>query len=101
MKPVEEIKQWVSERTSFYFFLPDGPYGRPFDNQYTVDSVDLTEKGIEIRFNGGLTLFFTGEPKVVDEGCNLLITNYKLCHFKEYNRSVKSFDHGEVVLNGF
>ncbi|WP_437616637.1 hypothetical protein [Erwinia sp. V71] len=53
MKPIEEIKKWVSERASFYFFLPDGPYGRPFDNQYSVKSVDLTDKGIEVRFKEG------------------------------------------------
>lgn len=101
MKAIEKIEKWASERTSFYFFLPDGPYGRPFDNQYTVESVDLTDKGIEINFNGGLSLYFTGEPEVVDEGCNLLINNYHICSFKEYNKLLKFFDYGEVVLSGF
>lgn len=101
MKPVEKIEKWVSERTSFYFFLPDGPYGRPFDNQYMVESVTLTDKGIEIKFTDDLALYFTGEPEVVDEGCNLLINRYNQCLFKEKDQLLKYFDYGEVVLNGF
>ncbi|MFP1814080.1 hypothetical protein [Lonsdalea quercina] len=91
----------MSERTSFYFFLPDGPYGRPFDNQYSVKSVDLTDKGIEIRFSEDLLLCFTGNPKVIDEGCNLLIAKYQLCSFEDHNQLLRSFDYGEVVLSGF
>lgn len=101
MKAIEVIRKWVSERSSFYFFLPDGPYGRPFDNQYIVESVDLTDKDMIIKFNDGLVLHFIGEPEVVDEGCNLLINEYKICQFEEYNHLLKSFDYGEVVLNGF
>ncbi|WP_168428761.1 hypothetical protein [Erwinia amylovora] len=101
MKPVAEIEKWVAARTSFYFFLPDGPYGRPFDNQYTVETVGLTDIGIKIKFTNGLALYFTGEPDVMDEGCNLLITNYVLCRFEDNDRLIKSFDYGEVVLNGF
>lgn len=101
MKSIAEIRKWVSERSSFYFFLPDGPYGRPFDNQYIIESIDLTDKGIGIKFNNDLVLYFTGEPEVIDEGCNLLITKYKMCYFEEYNLLLKSFDYGEVVLNGF
>jgi len=101
MNSIEEIRKWVSERTSFYFFLPDGPYGRPFDNQYEIQSIDLTHKGIGIKFNNGLALYFTGKPEVIDEGCNLLINRYKICYFEEHNRLLKSYDYGEVVLNGF
>jgi len=101
MKSVEKIKEWTSERKAFYFFLPDGPYGRPFDNQYTVESVGITDKGLEVKFNDGLALLFTGEPEVTDEGCNLLITRYEICHFEKHKGLSKSFDYGEVVLTGF
>ncbi|MGJ0190846.1 hypothetical protein ACR6A7_00685 [Pantoea sp. RRHST58] len=101
MKPLEEVKEWVSKRNSFYLFLPDGPYGSPFDNQYLVKTVNLTDRGLEIKFSDGLSLFYTGEPDVVDEGCNLMISNYNLCKFRVHNQLLKSFDYGEVVLNGF
>lgn len=101
MKPIEEIEKWVSERASFYFFLPDGPYGRPFDNQYSIESVDLTDKGLEIKFSNDLVLYFTGEPEIIDHGCNLSITKYKVCRFEEHSRLLQSFDYGEVVLSGF
>lgn len=101
MKPIEKIEKWVLKRGSFYFFLPDGPYGRPFDNQYSIVSIGSTDKGLEIEFNDGLALYFIGEPEVIDEGCNLLITKYDICIFKDINQQLKSFDYGEVVLNGF
>lgn len=101
MKAIEEIKNWVSIRVSFYFFLPDGPYGRPFDNQYKIESVALTSRGIEIKFHGDFFLYFTGEPEVIDEGCNLLIKKYHLCDFKSPMGLSKTYDYGEVMLCGF
>ncbi len=101
MNAKEMIEKWVSERKTFYFFLPDGPYGRPFDNQYIVDKVEELNGDMAIRFKEGLALYFTGSVNVVDEGCNLLISGYKTCSFFVNGSLEKSFDYGEIALSGF
>ncbi|KMK84645.1 hypothetical protein [Pectobacterium brasiliense] len=97
----ELIKMWIAGKESFYFFLPDGPYGRPFDNQYAVKKVESADNDLVIQFEGDIVLSFTGELKMVDEGCNLLISNYIECRFEAQGQTPKCFDYGEVVLNGF
>ncbi|WP_323635705.1 hypothetical protein [Pectobacterium polaris] len=101
MNVIELIKIWIAGKESLYFFLPDGPYGRPFDNQYTVKKVESADDYLVIQFEGDIVLSFIGELKIVDEGCNLLISNYIECRFEAQGQATKCFDYGEVVLNGF
>ncbi|MBA5235550.1 MULTISPECIES: hypothetical protein [Pectobacterium] len=97
----ELIKIWIAGKESFYLFLPDAPYGRPFDNQYAVKKVESVDDYLVIQFDGDIVLSFIGELKIVDEGCNLLISNYIECRFEAYGQAAKCFDYGEVGLNGF
>jgi hypothetical protein len=60
MKSNEIVEQWVSKRRSFYFFLPDGPYGRPFDNQYLVERIEETSDGFKIFLSNNLMLILLG-----------------------------------------
>ncbi len=76
MNSNEIVKQWVSKRSSFYFFLPDGPYGRPFDNQYLIERIEDTSDGFKIFLSDNLMLHFIGNTTIEDEGCNLLIKNF-------------------------
>lgn len=101
MKPNEIVKKWVSKRSSFYFFLPDGPYGRPFDNQYLIERIEETSDGFKVFFSDGLTLQFIGNTTIEDEGCNLLIKNFNQCVFENNGCQIKKYDQGEVVLSGF
>jgi len=101
MKPNEIVEQWVSKKSSFYFFLPDGPYGRPFDNQYSVQRIEETLDGFKIFLSDNLTLHFIGNTKIEDEGCNLLIKNFNQCIFENNGYKIDEYDHGEVVLSGF
>ncbi|CNI75242.1 Uncharacterised protein [Yersinia massiliensis] len=101
MKSNEIVEQWVSKRSSFYFFLPDGPYGRPFDNQYIVEKIEETSDGFKIFLSDNLTLSFIGYPEVKAEGCNLLISKFSCCIFDVGGNGIKKYDHGEVVLSGF
>lgn len=101
MKSNEIVKQWVSKRSSFYFFLPDGPYGRPFDNQYLIERIEETSDGFKIFLSDNLMLHFIGNTMIEDEGCNLLIKNFNQCIFENNEYQTKKYDQGEVVLSGF
>ncbi|ALR74829.1 hypothetical protein [[Enterobacter] lignolyticus] len=101
MNAAETVTKWVSKRSSFYFFLPDGPYGRPFDNQYSIQRIEKTSNGFDIFLSDELILVFIGNAEVVDEGCNIIISGFERCKFLEKNIVKVEYDYGEVVLNGF
>ncbi|NDJ57625.1 hypothetical protein GWD52_11595 [Enterobacteriaceae bacterium 4M9] len=101
MRIIEQIKEWVSKKKLFYFFLPNGPYGRPFDNQYLIKEVLYIDGALEIAFQEGLSLVFEGDLDILDEGCNLKIFNFTLCRLEEHKQLLQSFNYGEVMLSGF
>ncbi|MCD1125190.1 hypothetical protein LPW36_03970 [Jinshanibacter sp. LJY008] len=101
MNAKELIEKWINGKCSFYFFLPDGPYGRPFDNQYSIEEINIENDGLEIIFSDEIILQFKGQLSVINEGDNLLIHNFTECLFQVKNICVKKYDSGDVTLNGF
>lgn len=98
MKQLELVKSWLKSRRSIYFFLPNGPYGRPFDSQYYVDEVKELVGGFSIHFTDGLVLEFSGDVAVLETEGKLIIENFRTCVF-EINGKVKAeFDYGHVSL---
>jgi hypothetical protein len=95
------VEHWIGNRQSFYFFLPDGPYGRPFDNQYSI--TDIRQDGLEfkINFSDRITLHFLGDLELREEGLNLLISGFRRLEFAIEGKQQRAYDYGEVVLSGF
>ncbi|ETS32876.1 hypothetical protein BB987_06615 [Photorhabdus temperata] len=101
MNTKEIVENWVKEKKSLYFFLPDGPYGRPFDNQYIIEKIEETSEGFNIIFSDEIALRFLGEINITDEGYNLTISDFTKCIFEIRSRIFKSYTEGQVVLSGF
>jgi hypothetical protein len=96
-----DIEAWIDNRKSFYFFLPDGPYGRPFDNQYVIQDVQQNDTEIVLTFCDDITLHFSGGLTLREDGSNLIISGFDKCDFAIKGKIVKSYDAGEVCLSGF
>lgn len=101
MRAKYHIDNWVAKKESFYFFLPDGPYGRPFDNQYLIKEVLQNDSELVLIFSDGINLRFIGDVILKEEGCNLLISGFRRCDFEINGKREKSYDYGEVALSGF
>lgn len=56
---------------------------------------------MKIQCECGASLSFFVELKIVDEGCNLLISNHTEFQFQSNEQAVKYSGCGEVVLAGF
>ncbi|WP_413735024.1 hypothetical protein ACL2XP_20615 [Sodalis sp. RH21] len=96
-----EIINWSKNKDSFYFFLPDGPYGRPFDNQYVIKSIDNNAVGFNIVFSEGISLEFIGQSLITIENNKIKIYNFKKLIFRPEENFFKEYYSGEVVINGF
>lgn len=96
-----DIDSWIQNKESFYFFLPDGPYGRPFDNIYIIKEVLQNDSELVLTFSDGISLHFFGSVILKEEGCNLIISGFKKCDFEINGKREKSYNDGEVALSGF
>lgn len=101
MNSRESVEAWIGKRDSFYFFLPDGPYGRPFDNQYTVKEIQWLDDGCNVIFSDEISLCFVGLIDFVEEINNLVIRNFSQCLFKINGSVIDAYSAGEVTLAGF
>lgn len=101
MNTIQYIKNWVFSKNSFSFFLPDGAIGRPFDNQYYIDSIIKSQDGLVVKLSGGVEFEFKGEINFRDEVCNLIFTDFSKLIYKIDGSIEKEYLEGEFCLNGF
>jgi hypothetical protein len=92
--------------------LPDGWFGRPYDNQYWLIAVDDTPERLLVEFDDGNSLRFFGPVRLEVQG-NEAIEGSDL-HFSDFNLVVwtyrwyggdnplreKRYESGEVILIG-
>ena len=98
MKQIERVKEWLKNRCSIYFFLPNGSYGRPFDNQYYVDEIKELEDGFIIQFTDGLALRFKGEVTVFEVEDKLILEDFITCELECGGIIQSRFGYGHVSL---
>lgn len=101
MMATQYIKNWVGTKESFSFFLPDGPEGRPFDNQYCVIDVSSDGGKMSIKLNGGIHFLLDGDVQCRDESCNLIISGFNRLIYKVNDVVMREFTEGEFCLCGF
>ncbi|WP_198263030.1 hypothetical protein [sulfur-oxidizing endosymbiont of Gigantopelta aegis] len=101
MNTFEYIKNWTSYKESFSFFLPEGSEGRPFDNQYEIIDIKKINNTMSIQLTENIKLCFEGDIKYNDEGCNLIIFNFKKLKYIVNGVLDKEFSDGEFCLTGF
>lgn len=101
MNTIQYVRDWVSTKESFSFFLPDGPHGRPFDNQYQMDGIVDGQGVLLIRLAGGIEFLFEGRLQYRDEACNLILTGFTKLKYKVNGVVECEFTEGEFCLTGF
>ncbi|MBX9447884.1 hypothetical protein [Dickeya chrysanthemi] len=101
MNALDAINAWVDDYDSFYFFLPDGPYGRPFDNQYSIDKIEMDEVGLNIYFKEGVVFCFYGDVEVMEDYDKLIISKFTKFKFEDISEAARYYDYGEVTLTRF
>lgn len=99
MTQTEVVREWLKNRRSVYFFLPNGSYGRPFDNQYYVDEVQELNEGFSIHFTDGSVLRFNGDVAVLEAEAKLIIESFRICEFEIDGEIKYEFNYGHVSLS--
>lgn len=103
---MNEFESWNKKNGVFGLQLPDGWFGRPFDNQHrTTLTVDRDNKLI-LELDNQLYLVFTKPLKVEVSGNDLIISSFKQLIFDyqgygDMKAHTKVYNSGVVTLASY
>ena len=97
----QNLRSWIRHSNSLSLFLPDGPYGRPFDNQYFFQDLAEQETETILTLSDGISLKFSGSIETSIEGNKLFIRGFDRFDFILDNKIDRTFYDGVVCLYRF
>lgn len=87
------INQWFEDELGGSLVLPDGWYGRPYDNQHVATSVIESSDSLTLVLDQKITLHFEGLKLVEVRNRELVIGPFDRLHF-EWIAYGNSGEHG-------
>jgi hypothetical protein len=106
MPLTELIERWFEEELGGSLLLPDGWYGRPYDNQHALTSVVESGNAITLVLDQKLTLRFEGLKFVEPRKGELVFGPFAKLRFdwesfgSSGQRGTKEYQSGEVRIVG-
>jgi hypothetical protein len=85
------IEQWFKDKWGGSLFLPDGWFGRPYDNQHSLTFIEESDDTLTLVLDKKLTLRFEGLKSVEKRNCQLVFVGYDKLWFEW-----KSFGEGDA-----
>lgn len=98
------IETWFVREGGGSLVLPNGWFGRPFDNEHHLTSFTQSNDSCKMILDNRHTLKFNGLLEVSDEGKELVITGFDTCDFiwKDYGSNPhlhrQTFSDGAIKL---
>jgi hypothetical protein len=104
MRYADIIRQWFKDEWGGSLVLPDGWYGRPYDNQHAITSVDEAGDGLTLILDQKLTLRFVGLKSVEVRNRELVFGLFDKLRFEWVaygtggEHGLKEYQTGEVKI---
>jgi hypothetical protein len=98
------IQQWFKDEWGGSLMLPDGWFGRPYDNQHALTSVDESGDALTLVLDKKLTLHFEGLKSVEKRNRELVFGPFDTLRFewKSFGNDgasgVKEYQDGEAKI---
>lgn len=98
------IQQWFKDEWGGSIMLPDGWYGRPYDNHHRLTSIDESGDALTLVLDKKLTLQFKGLKSVEKRDRELVFGPFNSLIFewesfgKDGERGAKEYRTGEVKV---
>jgi len=73
---IVKIEEYKNNKKSFHLKLPDGWFGRPYDNWHKLTEFIQRPNKTILEIDEQLYLIFTGEIKEQDHGDKIVISNF-------------------------
>jgi hypothetical protein len=82
MAYVDVIRRWFAAELGGGLILPDGWFGRPYDNQYSLTSIEEDGTDLAIVLSEHLLLRFSGLNAVTPKGRELVFGAFDKLYFE-------------------
>ena len=98
------IQEWFKEEWGGSLVLPDGWYGKPYDNQHSVTSIDEVGNTLNLVLDQKLALHFEGLRLVEVRNRQLVFGPFDRCRFEWHaygtggEHGVTEYQSGEVKI---
>lgn len=98
------IQKWFDDEWGGSLLLPDGWYGRPYDNQHMLTSIEESDNKLTIILDQKLKLCFEGLKSVKTKKQELVFGQFEKLIFdcedfsSKEQHSHKEYQNGEVKL---
>jgi hypothetical protein len=95
------VQQWFKAQMGGSLYLPDGWYGRPYDNQHILTSIDEAGNDFTLTLDHDLVLQFKGLQAVNPTARELIFGPFSKLRFEwgeDGRRLTKEYDGGEVKI---
>ncbi|MGD9897413.1 MAG: hypothetical protein AB7T14_10115 [Candidatus Methylacidiphilaceae bacterium] len=98
------VQQWFKANWGGNLILPDGWYGRPYDSQHALTSVEECGSTLIVVLDHKLTLRFEGLKSVKAQKSELIFGPFERLRFDwesfgtEGTRGTKEYQGGEVKI---
>ena len=98
------VQNWFKNAWGGSLLLPDGWYGRPYDNQHALTSINEERSSLTIILDRKLTLHFEGLKSVEAQKGELVFRKFAKCRFEwesygaDANSGYKEYHAGEVRI---
>ena len=104
MRFADIIQKWFKDEWGGSLVLPDGWYGRPYDNQHSLTSIDELGEALTLVLDQKLTLRFENLKSVVVQNRELVFGPFGRLHFEweDYDpggqHGAQEYQGGEVKI---
>ena len=104
MKLKDQIEDWFKQKLGGGLLLPDGWYGRPYDNQHRLTSVVEENNILTISLDQKLNLHFKGLKSVEAQNDQLILRGFDKLRFdwttygKDAESGTKEYASGKVKI---
>ena len=97
------VQTWFAENFGGSLFLPDGWYGRPYDNQHNLTSIDENRDSVVIVLDNRITLQFVGLHAVKPAARELVFGPFAKLRVEvdsigDGRRTLREYGSGEVKI---
>ncbi len=104
MSFTETVQTWFNDEGGGSLLLPDGWYGRPYDNQHALTSIEESGETLTVVLDQKLTLCFEGLKSVKMQKRELTLGPFKKLRFlgesfgADGNRCIKEYQTGDAKI---
>jgi hypothetical protein len=97
------IQEWLKSKRAGSLLLPDGWFGRPYDNQHILTFIREVDEVLILVLDDRVTLRFEGLKSVKENGPNLVLGSFdKCCLMLERGDAkgieIKEYGAGEIRI---